>query len=207
MSKPRLNLVGKKFGKLTVVLRIEPMVGKTKFECVCDCGNKSVVVGQYLQSGNTTSCGCVKKSVGFTSNLIHGGSAGNMHGAYRSWRSMKHRCTCPSSIGWKDYGARGITVCERWLDSYELFLEDMGHRPKGYSLERLDIEKGYSPENCVWIPNKHQAKNNRRTVRYLVGNEIIIQADLAKKLNIHPSSLMEMRKQNRLPQGIAALTS
>lgn len=206
MSKPRLNLDGQRFGKLTVVERVQSKKGRSRFVCLCDCGAESVVVGTDLKSGNTTSCGCVKKVIGFTSNLIHGGSAGDMAGAYRSWRSMKQRCTNPNSRGWGEYGAKGITVCERWM-TYDNFYADMGDRPDGYSLERVDVTLGYSPENCKWIPHPEQAKNKRNTVRYQYGDEVLIQADLARRLSLHPSSLLEMRRQGRLPADVQALTS
>lgn len=206
MSKPRLNLEGQRFGSLTVVKRIPVKKGKSRFVCLCDCGQESVVIGSDLNSGNTTSCGCYKRTTGFTANLIHGGAAGDMAGSYRSWRSMKQRCIDPSSRGWCDYGAKGITVCERWM-TYENFYSDMGDRPDGYSLERIDVTQGYSPENCKWIPLHEQSKNKRNTVRYQYGDEILIQADLARRLSLHPSSLLEMRRLGRLPAGVQALTS
>jgi hypothetical protein len=206
MGKPRLKLTGQKFGKLLAISSIIPKRGQTKFVCDCECGNQTTVRGTDLKSGNTTSCGCVKKNVGYTSNLKHGGAKGNHTGAYRSWKSMKQRCTDPNSRGWKEYGAVGVTVCDRWLESFENFLSDMGERPDGYSLERIDVFKGYAPENCKWIPLKEQAKNQRRTVRYAVNGKIMIQADAARLLNLHPSSLLQMRRKSRLPPNVQALT-
>ena len=206
MSKPRLNLNGRRFGKLTVTERIETKKGQSRFNCFCDCGNTTIVIGSDLNSGNTTSCGCIKKVTGYTSNLIHGGSAGDMAGSYRSWSSMKQRCNNPNSRGWNEYGAKGVTVCKHWL-TYENFYADMGDRPNGYSLERIDVFKGYSPENCKWIPLSDQQKNKRNTVRYQYGDEVLIQADLARRLSLHSSSLLEMRRQSRLPTGVQALTS
>jgi hypothetical protein len=205
MSKRRLNLVGQTFGQLKVVSLVEPMVGNTRFICVCECGATSVVAGSDLRSGNTKSCGCVKRTIGFMSNLRHG-AASKMTGAYRSWRSMKQRCTNPSSRGWADYGALGVTVCNRWLESFDNFLADMGERPEGYSLERIDVLNGYAPNNCKWIPLPEQSKNKRNTIRYKFGDEIFIQSDLARRLKLHPSSLLEMRRNNRLPAGVQALT-
>lgn len=206
MSKPRLNLNGQRFGKLTVVERIPTKKGKSRFVCMCDCGVESIVIGSDLNSGNTTSCGCYKKVIGCTSNLIHGGAAGDLAGSYRSWRSMKQRCTEQNSRGWREYGAKGVTVCESWM-TYENFYSDMGDRPNGCSLERVDVTQGYSPENCKWIPLSEQSKNKRNTVRYQYRNEVLIQADLARCLSLHPSSLLDMRRQGRLPAGVQLLTS
>ena len=91
--------------------------------------------------------------------------------------------------------------------TYENFYSDMGDRPDGHSLERIDVTQGYSPENCKWIPIPEQSKNKRNTVRYQYGDEVLIQADLARRLSLHPSSLLEMRRQGRLPAGVQALTS
>lgn len=206
MGKPRLTLNGQRFGRLVVIDRLYEEKGKSRFVCECDCGTRTNVVGVDLKSGNTTSCGCVKRSAGLTSNLTHGGSAGLMSGAYRSWRSMKQRCANPNSIGWSAYGAKGVVVCERWL-RYENFYVDMGDRPENHSLERIDVTKGYSPQNCKWVPLGDQPKNKRNTVRYRCGNEVIIQSDLARRLSLHPSSLLEMRRKGRLPAGVEALTA
>lgn len=207
MGKPRLNLVGYRFGKLSVIARVEPPIGRTKFVCNCDCGNQTIANGEDIKSGNTTSCGCVKKVIGYTSNLKHGGASGKFSGAYRSWRSMKQRCKDPNSRGWREYGAVGVTVCDRWLESFENFYADMGDRPEGYSLERINVFDGYYPANCKWIPLKDQIKNQRKTVRYSVNGEVMIQADAARHLKIHPASLLEMRRKGKLPNGIQALTA
>lgn len=204
MSKPKLNLAGQKFGKLFAVERVVSDKGRTKFICTCDCGNQSTVAGSDLVSGNTTSCGCVKAKTGLTSNLLHGGASGEFSGAYRSWRSMKQRCLNPSSRGWSEYGAKGVKVCDRWL-TYENFVSDMGERPEGYSLERLDVFGDYTPENCKWIPVQEQARNKRNTVRYLYEGKVVIQAELARLLGLHSTSLTSMRRQNRLPAGIKFL--
>lgn len=206
MSKPRLSLEGETFGKLTVLSKVEPHRHRTKFTCACECGNTTIVVGSDLKTGNTTSCGCVKKTTGLTSNLKHG-AASRMTGAYRSWRSMKQRCTNENSPNWKTYGGNGVTVCSKWLESFDNFIADMGERPEGYSLERMDVTKGYSPENCKWIPLKDQCKNKRNTVLYEVEGVVMTQADTARFLNLHASTLTKMRRSNSLPENIRALSS
>ena len=111
---------------------------------------------------------------------------GKLHGAYASYRGMIGRCYTKSNSEYKRYGNRGIKVCDRWLgpDGFNNFLSDMGERPDGYSIERIDINSDYCPENCKWIPDKDQSKNTRNTVWYLIGGEKLCQADAARKLGV-----------------------
>lgn len=121
--------------------------------CECDCGNHRVVSISNLLSGTTRSCGCT--------HLKHGHAIERARtGTYISWVSMIQRCTNPNSIRYEHYGARGITVCERWL-SFANFLADMGPRPPHYSIERINNDGNYEPLNCKWIPRNEQQKNQR----------------------------------------------
>jgi len=208
MSKQRLELSGMKFGKLSVVEIVYPLSRRTKFLCLCDCGNKTIATGSDIKSGNTTSCGCVKRENGKTVNLIHGASAKNARtGAYRSWQTMKSRCYNEDNNRFYLYGARGITVCDRWLDSFENFFADMGERPDGCSLDRIDVNGNYDPHNCRWSTSEQQSRNQRTNVWYLLGNKKMIQADVAKAIGIHPSTLLQMRRKNALPKYLTALTA
>lgn len=102
----------------------------------------------------------------------------------RVWRGMIYRCTKPTHASYKDYGGRGIKVCERWLDSFEEFLRDMGIRPEGYSIERIDVNGNYCPENCKWIPRNDQPKNLRKSCSRIVGGKHLSGRDQAKLLGI-----------------------
>ena len=127
---------------------------------LCDCGVLKEISVFRVKVGKTKSCGCYRKDVLSTLKTTHG-----MRGTpeYSSWRSIKGRCYSPSHISYKNYGVRGISVCEKWVNSFESFIEDMGLKPdNSYSLERLNNEKDYSPQNCVWATPTDQVLNRRK---------------------------------------------
>jgi hypothetical protein len=151
---------GTRFTRLTVIQRGDNTKHKkATWHCRCDCGNMLTVIGVHLTNGNTQSCGCLqreKASAAGDKQKLHG-----MKGTrtYVTWRDMKVRCHNPNSDGYARYGARGITVCDEWRESFVAFLSDMGERPDGMTLDRIDGSKGYSKANCRWATNKEQASN------------------------------------------------
>jgi len=156
----KLDLTGMRYGRLLVLCGAENDGPFTRWNCICDCGNSVIARTNALRTGHTSSCGCLKteldraKVIKF--GFKHGGSTTE---EYRSWRQMKRRCLDPKSIRYARYGGRGITVCERWLHSFPNFLADMGPKPAGFTIERLNNDLGYFPENCIWADNRTQAKN------------------------------------------------
>lgn len=162
-----LKLIGKRFSRL-VVLALEPSIdgqNKSRWLCQCDCGNKTIVIGSNLGVG-TFSCGCLQADLAPLRGVKHGhGGDNNGKGKsreYNSWCGMKQRCSWPKHSRWKHYGGRGISVCQRWQDSFVNFLADMGPRPPNTSLNRINNDGNYEPSNCNWATPSQQATNRSK---------------------------------------------
>lgn len=190
------DLTGCKFDKLTVQNLSENLTsyGLVLWKCICECGNLVKVAADQLTNKPTgvRSCGCLAKESAKKLMTTHG-----MHKTptYKSWVSMKERCSNPNNDSYVYYGGCGIIVCERWLNSFENFYEDMGVRPENMTLDRIDTDNNYEPDNCRWATIHDQANNRRNNV--IINHECInyTRGQLAKKYNI-PTHVLTGRLRN-----------
>jgi hypothetical protein len=158
------DMTGTRAGRLLAVA----VAGRTGrgdlvWECACECGGRAVVRGTRLRSGGTLSCGCLQRERSRAAATIHGRSES---AEYRSWVSMIARCENPKYHHFHGYGGRGITICPEWRESFAVFLRDMGRRPPGTSLDRINNDKGYGPENCRWATRVEQSRNRSFVVGF-----------------------------------------
>ena len=184
-----IDRTGVRYGRL-VALKLHGKRGKRlTWLCQCDCSQKIVVVGDDLTSGHSQSCGCLRRE----SKLTHG-----MTGTreYISWDTMIQRCHNPNHPKWAFYGARGITVCDRWRNSFEAFLEDMGKRPENHSIDRIDNNKGYFKNNCHWATSAEQQANTRANRYVTFRGKTLTISQWSREYNIDAGTL-----RNRIVNG------
>lgn len=181
----RKNLEGQTFGRLNVVRATDQRKqGNIIYECLCSCGNVALVPTARLTAGVTKSCGCLHGENARSKTAKH--VKHGMHGTptYKTWQSMIARCNDPKNISYKYYGAKGIEVCQSWLSSFTAFLQDMGVRPTGMTLDRIDSNKSYCKENCIWSTYQDQANNRSNNVMVMhLGKKITI-AQFAKLIGM-----------------------
>lgn len=185
----RKDITGERFGRLVAVRYTEKSrYGGWKWLCRCDCGGFNEVAADRLKKGEVQSCGCLHKEIASKRLRTHGESGTLL---YKIWASMRERCNNPKSHSYHRYGARGITVDPRW-DSYEQWKKDMGPRPSSrYSIERLDNNGPYSPENCIWALPKQQCRNSRKNRLLTAGGVTKTLSEWAEDLGTRPSTIVE----------------
>lgn len=195
------DISGERFARLLVVGLSGRVNGKIRWECACDCGKNVIVAGSNLKNGHTQSCGCLHAERTSESHLKHGLSETP---EYFAWRSARSRCKDHKHPEYPRYGARGITMCDRWINSFEAFLSDMGPRPAGMSLDRIDNDGPYTgpcPEypngNCRWSTIQEQNSNQRKTIRITHNGETLSLKEWARKFGIHYSVLRKRYETGR----------
>ena len=184
-------ILGNKFGRLTII-EIIGTWQKRQVRVRCDCGNEKVMWWPNVCAGYSQSCGCYQAEQASKANITHGMTskpARNPNGGYpsifNSWVGLRGRCTNPTNPAYKNYGGRGITVCARWMESFDNFFEDMGATWFiGATIERKNVNGNYEPENCCWIPKSHQSLNTRVTARAAERHARIVELR-AQGLNSH----------------------
>lgn len=183
----RRDLTGQVFNHLTVIELGEPQGKVRRWKCICRCGKETQVPTYHLRTGGIKSCGCLQRE----SVVTHGQSYG---AEYQAWKGIKRRCYSKKSRMYKRYGGRGITVCQRWRDSFANFFADMGKRPSAkHSIERIDNNGNYEPSNCKWATDAEQTRNTSRNVYVEFRGERLTVQDWAKRLGVTHGTL-----QNRI---------
>lgn len=185
---PFKDLTGQTFGRLTAVAPC-CQIGQKRgisWVCNCKCGNQKVVVSYELISGKTQSCRCLQREVFRAITSTHGMSSSS---TYKIWRDMNDRCSNEKRQDYSRYGGRGIEVCERWQNSFESFLEDMGERPEGLTLDRIDVNGNYEPSNCRWATQKEQQRNKRNSRFLTYKGETLTLAEWSERTGIGVGTL------------------
>ncbi len=183
----REDLTGRKFGQLTVMVMADVRRRQSYWNCQCLCGQTKVVRGTHLKAGKIISCGCYGRAVIGIRAKTHGKSRTI---EYKTWTSMINRCESKNCPKYPIYGGRGILVCDRWRNSFEHFLADMGIRPSPkHSIDRKDVNKNYEPENCRWATAREQSQNQRKTVNITFQGETACVTEWARRLGVSQPTL------------------
>lgn len=195
----KLELLGKKFGRLTVIQEYgKDKNGKVLWECQCDCGNKTVSLGSNLVRGKSLSCGCLKNELTSKRMKKHGMRSTKI---YKKWQGMKRRCYEKENRQYKNYGGRGIIICDEWLgehgfENFYSWAMRNGYRD-GLSIERKNVNGDYCPENCCWIPLPEQSRNKTNTKRI---SDSVIAVDLARKNGTCLSTMYGRMRKGMTPE-------
>jgi len=180
-------MVGKRFARLTVLgFHGVDARGRFVWECRCDCGSTKPIHGNSLRSGLTQSCGCLGRERRLAATLKHNDTGSR---TYQSWDAMIQRVTNPKTKAFKNYGGRGIKICDRWINSYVNFLSDMGRCPPGKTLDRKDNNGDYSPENCRWATKLEQSGNTRFCLMITHLGKTMCASAWARETGLHRNTI------------------
>lgn len=185
------DLTGKKFGRLFVLSYNGVRNGTNRWNCICECRNikNDVRASSLIRCKSNFSCGCYVKEVLLKRSTTHNLSKTHL---YKTWIAIKNRTLCESSSHYDNYGARGIDICERWLgiNGFENFSKDMGNRPSNkYSIDRINVNKGYSPDNCRWATTTQQARNRRNNTILTYNGQSLTIKEWSEITHINASTI------------------
>lgn len=183
------DITGKKFGRLVPFEKAPNRNGRTFWKCICDCGNVVEVRGEHIRNKATISCGCYSKE----SHKKHGKAKTPI---YNVWQGIKDRCYNKKNPQYKYYGKRGIKMCDRWRYSFENFFNDMGNKPPKMTIDRIDYDGNYTPENCRWATVMQQVVNRRCVINYTFNGKTQCLKHWCKELNVPYSTAL-----NRINKG------
>ena len=184
-------MIGRRFGRLVVLKRAENVGDRVRWIVECDCGNRAVRASHDLRCGDTRSCGCLRREVTVARSTRHGAAGrGGSTPEYRSWAHARERCLNPKCDDYKNYGGRGITMCDRWARDFKAFLADMGTRPRGSELDRRNNLGNYEPGNCRWTDHQTQSNNRRSNRRLLFAGRDLTVTEWARQIGFGASTLL-----------------
>ncbi len=190
--------LGKRFTMLTVIKQMPSKNNFSMWLCKCDCGNETIVSGNSLSKKNTQSCGCLSGVQHRMTNTPE----------YNSWQAMIERCRNKNTVRYDRYGGRGIIVCERWLESFLNFYEDMGSKPSPkHSVGRINNDGNYEPSNCEWQTQDIQMKSMSRNVFLMYNGEKLIQSDFARKFGVRQHTVSKYIKNHSVEEAIEYYSS
>lgn len=201
-------MIGQRFSRLLILEEVERSKwNDRRVRCLCDCGKTKIINYGSIKQGLTKSCGCLQKEVVKKAKTKHGFSARNeeKHPLYALWVGMRKRCNNKKHKNFDRYGGRGIKVCPEW-DDFSTFVSDMGERPEGFLIERLDNNKGYSKENCKWASYLEQQNNRSSNLRISFNGEIISEAELARRTNIARTTIQYWRNHGVLHKHVQGVS-
>lgn len=182
------NLIGQKFNRLTVISQAESKNQRRYWNCLCECGNNTIVTTSKLKNGHTKSCGCIASEIIIKRNTTHGLRKTRI---YNIWYDIKRRCYNKKNKSYSNYGGRGISVCDEWLNDFMNFYN--WAMENGYTddltIDRIDVNGNYEPSNCCWVTKAQQSLNRRSNVLFTYNGETMCISEWCKKLNLNPKKI------------------
>ena len=195
-----IDLTGRRFGKLIVIYRIEnDKYHNAQWLCKCDCSNETIVPSNRLKSKNTRSCGCLRTFHNYRCRNIN-------NKTYITWKNMIQRCYYTKHHRYKNYGGRGIKVCKQWLkpkgQGFLSFLKDMGEKPEGLTLDRIDNNSNYCLENCRWDTYETQSRNTSKNILITINSRTMCLKDWCVELNINYKTMHKKIRRGASPKDV-----